>query len=159
MLGEAHNGCRNSLGPLRADVIYIERIHAGARANEEPVLLRSSEGQVGGGFRQVNLAYEIPVGRQAAHSIFAWVAPTVAAPDIAAHIGAYTVGYSWPKLCKDPAIAQPAVIHVEDSHVGGSPDRQAAVDDVETRLIRGKGQTVGPHEIPRNHRCRPSMGI
>src|SRR5579862_9117831 len=120
------------LRPLRTGVIDVERVNAGAGADEEAVLLRTAKSQVCSGLRQVDLPNEVTVRGIAANAVLAGISPAVGAPYIASAVRTHSIGDPRLEFGEDLAAAQSAAIDLKDAHVGGTAEGQPAVDHVQT---------------------------
>ena len=130
-------------GPLRSTRLDAEAEQIGPAGDEDPVALRTTEGQIGHVHGKFDATEELALGRVAVH------ASTGAGPDIARRVGAKTIRDA---LCSDEDLAarERAVgfdAEAADMRISRRVVRDCGVGDIEPCLVGREGQPVGLLEI------------
>ena len=108
----------------------------------------------------MHLADQRAVRRVASHAILARIGPAHAAPDIALDVGPHPVGEAGREILgEDTPAMQPPALNVEHPDMRGPAMRDAAIDDIEQRLVGRKGEAVRADEVVGDNGGLPARGI
>ena len=117
--------------------------------HEQPVLLFAAEAEVRAGGREMDLADEGSVGREAVHTVGTLARPAGTGPQVAVHVGTDSVRRGGLHVDEHAPVCESVAVHVEHADVGGVFGAVGApgVDDVQQRLVGAEAQAVGALEV------------
>src|SRR6516162_1540649 len=92
---------------LRAFGVDVQRVQGLTGSHKQAVFLGASEGKIGAGFRKMNFADALAIGREHVHSVKPFAGPAGSGPNIAVHIATNAVRRTRRHICKQAPILQP----------------------------------------------------